>query len=72
MDKDENIRSKFAIFLEKIRQKYPNAYAKWTPEEEQILKKEYLKFTKKTSDSFQRSPGAIRARLRKLFKRKLI
>jgi hypothetical protein len=53
---------------EKIRQKYPRAYVKWSQEEDEKLKKEYAscKQIGELAQKFQRQPGAIRSRLQKL------
>jgi hypothetical protein len=53
---------------EKIRQKYPRAYVKWSQEEDENLKKEYASCQQigELAQRFQRQPGAIRARLQKL------
>ncbi|MCH7978732.1 MAG: DUF3276 family protein [Acidobacteria bacterium] len=51
-----------------VRQKYPKAYEKWTPEEDEQLK---MSFREGVSVSdmaifFQRQPSAVRSRLSKL------
>ena len=53
---------------EKIRQKYPRAYVKWSQEEDENLKKEYASCQQigELAQRFQRQPGAIRSRLQKL------
>ena len=53
---------------EKIRQKYPRAYVKWSQEEDENLKKEYASRQQidELAQRFQRQPGAIRSRLQKL------
>ncbi|MEG3849140.1 hypothetical protein QT971_17440 [Microcoleus sp. herbarium19] len=53
---------------EKIRQKYPRAYVKWTREEEDNLKNEYASGREigELAQRFQRQPAAIRLRLQKL------
>ncbi|MEK0179666.1 MAG: hypothetical protein EAZ98_23955 [Oscillatoriales cyanobacterium] len=54
--------------VEKIRQKYPRAYVKWSREEDEKLKNEYASGQKigELAKKFQRQSGAIRSRLRKL------
>ena len=53
---------------EKIRQKYPRAYVKWSQDEEENLKKEYASGLQigELAKRFQRQPGGIRSRLQKL------
>ncbi len=53
---------------EKIRQKYPRAYVKWSREEDENLQKEYANCQEvsELSQKFQRQPVAIRSRLQKL------
>ncbi len=53
---------------EKIRQKYPRAYVKWSQDEDENLKKEYASGQQigELVQIFQRQPGAIRSRLQKL------
>ena len=53
---------------EKIRQKYPRAYVKWSQDEDENLKKEYASCQQigELAQRFQRQPGAIRSRLQKL------
>ena len=54
--------------FEKIRQQYPRAYERWTGDEDIRLQDEYNKgrSVRQLSETFQRQPGAIRSRLRKL------
>lgn len=54
--------------VEKIRQKHPRAYVKWTPEEDEKLKNTYAKGQQigELAKKFQRQSGAIRSRLQKL------
>jgi len=54
--------------LDEIRQKYPNAYEKWSSEEDGRLKEEYdaEMSIPDLARHFGRQKGAIRARLRKL------
>jgi hypothetical protein len=51
-----------------IREDYPNAYRTWTADDDQKLKDAFrtCQEIKVLSDTFQRKPGAITARLRKL------
>lgn len=53
---------------EKIRNKYPRAYVKWSQDEDENLKKEYASGQQigELVQRFQRQPGAIRSRLQKL------
>lgn len=53
---------------EKIRQKYPRAYVKWSQDEDEKLKKEYAsgQQIEELAQRFQRQPSAIRSRLQKL------
>ena len=53
---------------EKIRQKYPRAYVKWTRDEDENLQNEYASGREigELAQSFQRQPAAIRSRLQKL------
>lgn len=61
-----NVGSK--IQNEKIRQKYPRAYVKWTRDEDENLQNEYASGQQidELVKKFQRQPAAIRARLQKL------
>lgn len=54
--------------VEKIRQKYPRAYVKWSREEDEKLKNEYASGQQigELAKKFQRQSGAIRSRLQKL------
>ncbi|MEG4166500.1 MULTISPECIES: hypothetical protein [unclassified Microcoleus] len=54
--------------VEKIRQKYPRAYVKWSREEDEKLKNEYASGQPigELAKKFQRQPSAIRSRLQKL------
>jgi archaellum component FlaC len=54
--------------VEKIRQKYPRAYVKWSRAEDEKLKHEYASGQQigELVKRFQRQPSAIRSRLRKL------
>ena len=54
--------------VEKIRQKYPRAYVKWSLEEDEKLKNEYASGQQigELAKKFQRQSGAIRSRLQKL------
>jgi hypothetical protein len=53
---------------EKIRQKHPRAYVKWSPEEDEKLKNEYVSGQQigELAKQFQRQSSAIRSRLQKL------
>ena len=53
---------------EKIRQKYPRAYVKWSQDEDENLKNEYASGQKigELASKFQRQPAVIRSRLQKL------
>ena len=53
---------------EKIRQKYPRAYVKWTRDEDENLQNEYASGQQigELVNKFQRQPAAIRSRLQKL------
>lgn len=57
-----------AYSIQEIRQKYPKAYEKWTEKEDVHLKNEFNqgKTINELTDIFQRKPGAIRSRLKKL------
>ncbi|WP_372364864.1 hypothetical protein [Candidatus Uabimicrobium sp. HlEnr_7] len=61
--KQENIKK-----LEIIRGKYPKAYQKWSLEDDLKLEQKFQEDTniKNLAEEFQRQPGAIRARLKKL------
>ena len=61
-------KSSYHKKLEKIKEKYPNAYENWTPEADEKIKKFHYegKSTSELSEIFQRKPGAIRSRLKKL------
>lgn len=54
--------------LDEIRQTHPNAYKKWTPEEDAHLKQSYAQGLSidVLATTFQRQPSAIRSRLIKL------
>ncbi len=53
---------------EQVRQEHPRAYASWTQEEDNKLRQKYseIKSIVTLSKIFQRKPGAIRSRLKKL------
>lgn len=59
------VRSK-AYSVDDIRRKHPNAYQKWTPDEDKRLKEEFNANISKLARLFQRQEGAIRSRLTKL------
>jgi hypothetical protein len=54
--------------MEEIRKKYSKAYEKWSEDEDAVLVEKYNSEVtiRDLSNLFQRKPGAIRARLRKL------
>lgn len=54
--------------LEKVRKIHPRAYMKWTEEDDIQLKNDYVqgKSINALANFFQRRPGAIRTRLKKL------
>ena len=54
--------------IEKIRQQHPKAYTKWSPKEDEALRKKYLEgmSVAELSHDFKRKPGAIQSRLEKL------
>jgi hypothetical protein len=54
--------------VQKIREKYPQAYMKWTEELDLLLRNLYKqgKTINELAEAFQRKPSAIRARLLKL------
>jgi len=53
--------------IEKIKQRYPRAYEKWTSEEDSLLQEKYAQgiAVKEIAKAFQRQPSAIRSRLLK-------
>lgn len=57
-----------AYTVTQVRRQHPKAYMKWTEEEDRRLRSEYAqgKTIIELARIFQRKPGAIRARLRKL------
>ena len=61
-------KSNYHKKLEKIKEKYPNAYEHWTSEADEKIKKLYHqgKSNFELSEIFQRKSGAIRSRLKKL------
>jgi hypothetical protein len=66
--KKVRIKPEKAYTVEEKRIKHPNAYKKWTSEEDAVLKEKYkqVRSIQKLSALFQRNPGAIRSRLKKL------
>lgn len=56
------------IGFEKIRQHYPKAYTKWSSDDDELLRWKYDQGISiaELSQFFQRKPGAIRSRLKKL------
>jgi archaellum component FlaC len=67
-DSGLNVAGKPKTQNEKIRQKYPRAYVKWSHDEDENLKKEYASGQQigELSLKFKRQPAAIRSRLQKL------
>lgn len=63
-----------AYDIEKLYSIYPKAYELWTKEEEDNLKELWAhnKTIQEISDQLKRKPGAIRSRLKKLDKLKLL
>jgi ATP-dependent DNA helicase RecQ len=61
-------KSRYHKKLEQIKEKFPNAYENWTFEADEKIKKLYRegKSNLELSEIFQRKPGAIRSRLKKL------
>lgn len=64
----DNEDGKKSCTLDDIRKKYPNAYVIWTVEDDERLLNEYEKGVSivELARAFQRKPGAIRSRLKKL------
>ena len=64
----DNKSSKYSEYIKKVRLKYSNAYKPWTKENDNKLQKMFLDGVTKTNiaKSFDRGPGAILARLKKL------
>ncbi|MBI2314770.1 hypothetical protein HYU93_01795 [Candidatus Daviesbacteria bacterium] len=60
--------------IKQLRSKYPKAYELWAKDEEDSLKELWAhnKTIKEISSILQREPGAIRSRLKKLDKLKLL
>ncbi|VBB44411.1 ATP-dependent DNA helicase RecQ [uncultured Desulfatiglans sp.] len=54
--------------IEAIRRGHPNAYEKWSPEEDERLRREYASGTdiQAMAEAHARKPGAIRSRLKKI------
>jgi len=54
--------------VEEIREKHPKAYTKWTDDEDNSLRNDYLrgKTVEELTSKLQRKPGAIRSRLIRL------
>jgi hypothetical protein len=66
---NEDSREKYKAYVyEQIRQEYPRAYALWTQEEDNQLRQKYaeIKSIVTLAQIFQRKPGAIRSRLKRL------
>ncbi len=57
-----------AYSVEEIRRSYPKAYVKWSKDEDDRLKNEYMqgKDILELANTFQREVGAIRSRLQKM------
>jgi hypothetical protein len=55
--------------MEKVKEKHKNGYARWTPEDEELLKKLYneWKSIKELMEIFWRNKGWIESRLFKLW-----
>ena len=58
----------FADSVAQIKAKYPNAYERWTPDDDDALAEMHRTgaSVKAMADRFQRQPSAIRSRLTKL------
>jgi predicted nucleic acid-binding protein len=61
-------QSTAAGHVERVRQQFPRAYEKWTPEEEERLRHEYQQrpSVRELALTYQRQPSAIRSRLQRL------
>jgi phosphatidylserine/phosphatidylglycerophosphate/cardiolipin synthase-like enzyme len=57
-----------AFRIDEIREKYPQAYVRWSPEDDATLREAYEngQDVKSLADAFGRNEGAIRARLTRL------
>ncbi|HEX3752463.1 MAG TPA: hypothetical protein VHW06_17980 [Streptosporangiaceae bacterium] len=57
-----------AYRLAEIREQYPNAYDRWSPEDDTTLREAYQRGqdVESLADAFGRNKGAIRARLMRL------
>tara|TARA_Y100001960_G_C14473325_1_gene728007 strand:+ start:137 stop:655 length:519 start_codon:yes stop_codon:yes gene_type:complete len=66
--KDDSSDDKKNSFISKTREKHPNAYAKWSDEEEELLRREYQNGTPipQIAKNFNRQVGGIRSRLKRL------
>lgn len=64
----KNYGTKFSEHLKKVRVKYPNAYKPWSKENDNRLNKMFLdgKSQSEIAKFFQRGPGSIKSRLKKL------
>ena len=64
----DRFKSNYHERLEKVKEKYPNAYEPWTFEADEKIKKLHNqgKSNSELSEIFQRRSGAIRSRLKKL------
>lgn len=67
-NKTKNYGAKFSEHLKKIRIKFPNAYKPWSRENDIRLNKMFLdgKSQSEIAKFFQRGPGSIKSRLKKL------
>jgi hypothetical protein len=67
-NKTKNYGAKFSEHLKKIRIKFPNAYKPWSKENDIRLNKMFLdgKSQSEIAKFFQRGPGSIKSRLKKL------
>ncbi|MDO9576790.1 MAG: DNA helicase RecQ [Candidatus Cloacimonadales bacterium] len=64
----KNLKENKSYSVENIRADYPQAYEKWTELDDELLKESYLidKNISELAKLFQRKPGAIRSRLKKI------
>ena len=60
--------SKNTFTFDKIRKEFPNAYEKWTETDDQLLEVSFKmdQDINELAKLFQRKPGAIRSRLKKI------
>jgi hypothetical protein len=66
---DESKQGGNSASLSEIRKEFPKAYEPWTSGEDHSLEQDYAngKSLKEMSEKFERTEGAIIARLRKLY-----